>query len=69
MTLLRNQSGILHTGGGGERGGKEPCLGLKEADSLAVLFDGHAHLGEDGLALLPHRVGPPQLVLPALSEL
>jgi hypothetical protein len=42
---------------------------LEEADSLSVLLYGHAHLGKNSLALLPHRLSTPQLVLPALSEL
>ena len=44
-------------------------LGLEEADGLAVLLDGHAHLGEDGLPLVADGLGATELVLPGLSEL
>ena len=44
-------------------------LGLEEAHCLPVVLDGHAHLGEHGLPLLPHGLCPLHLGLPGLREL
>ena len=44
-------------------------LGLEEADGLPVLLDGHSHLGEHGLSLLPNVLRPLKLGLPGLGEL
>ena len=44
-------------------------LRLEEPDSLPVLLDGHSHLGEHGLSLLPNVLRPLKLGLPGLGEL
>ena len=44
-------------------------LWLEEAHRLPVILDGHAHLGEHSLPLLPHGLGPLHLRLPGLREL
>ena len=41
----------------------------EDADRVSVFFDGHAHFGEDGLALHADHFRPLQFILPGLVQL